>query len=233
MDQNYYGMYTMYNNLKNKHRRICVYCHNHANTKDHVPTKFFLHGNQEQNNITVPACFECNNSFSESEKYVGMYLKELKLQYDDGFKLTPTEEKTFAKELKIKNIILNQIKEKKYDKEKILLVAKKLIQGHFAHDFDLFLFPTSQLSITFWISHIDKVSKEQYMNFLKNTPITLYPEVGSRYLEYTIINNTLYYPWIIIQKGIYEYCISYTESGNARIRIVLYDLLFIEAIAEP
>jgi hypothetical protein len=49
--------------------KICIYCGAKALTKDHVPPKSFFTKPALSNLVTVPSCFDCNNSFSKNEEY--------------------------------------------------------------------------------------------------------------------------------------------------------------------
>ena len=55
--------------LGSKKSKACFYCGSLANTKDHVPSKNLLESPFPHNLLTVPACSQCNNSFSFDEEY--------------------------------------------------------------------------------------------------------------------------------------------------------------------
>lgn len=61
--------------MKEQDRKIttgnnrCIYCGNMANTKDHTPPKSFFSRPAPSNLITIPACLECNKSYSNDEEY--------------------------------------------------------------------------------------------------------------------------------------------------------------------
>ena len=49
---------------------ICVYCGKRKKlTVDHVPPKLFLAPPYPPNLLTVPACHECNASFTKNDEY--------------------------------------------------------------------------------------------------------------------------------------------------------------------
>ena len=49
---------------------LCIYCQAHAKeTNDHVPPRGLFREPRPSNLITVPACFQCNNSFSADDAY--------------------------------------------------------------------------------------------------------------------------------------------------------------------
>lgn len=47
----------------------CTYCGNKATTDDHIPPKSFFPHPRPSNLITVPSCFECNNSIGKDIDY--------------------------------------------------------------------------------------------------------------------------------------------------------------------
>lgn len=69
------GYYTSWEKSKGNG---CIYCGKPATTREHVPSKAFLVEPYPENLSTIPACFECNNGYSEDEKYVACFLDVLK-----------------------------------------------------------------------------------------------------------------------------------------------------------
>ncbi len=51
-------------------RNICIYCGEHAGTRDHVPPRFLLERPFPPNLRTVPSCMRCNNGASRDEQYL-------------------------------------------------------------------------------------------------------------------------------------------------------------------
>jgi len=54
--------------------KICVYCGNNADTKDHAPPRSLLLPPLPSNLITLPSCQKCNNGFSFDENIVRAFL---------------------------------------------------------------------------------------------------------------------------------------------------------------
>ena len=54
---------------------FCIYCGKPSNTREHCPSKVFLEKPYPDDLPVLPACFECNNSFSSDELYTKMYIK--------------------------------------------------------------------------------------------------------------------------------------------------------------
>src|SRR3954452_20896773 len=47
----------------------CIYCHGDTDTREHVPSRILLDEPYPENLPVLPACAECNNSFSLDEQY--------------------------------------------------------------------------------------------------------------------------------------------------------------------
>ena len=60
-------------------KKNCIYCDKPATTKDHVPQECFFPKPAPKNLITVPSCFDCNNSFADDENYVRTVLASARL----------------------------------------------------------------------------------------------------------------------------------------------------------
>ncbi len=52
----------------------CIYCGKPSNTREHSPSKVFLEKPYPNDLPVLPACFDCNNSFSSDELYSKMYI---------------------------------------------------------------------------------------------------------------------------------------------------------------
>jgi len=58
-------------------KKICIFCGDKADTKDHIPSKNLLEKPYPNNLFTVPSCKRCNNSFSSDEEYFLNVLSEI------------------------------------------------------------------------------------------------------------------------------------------------------------
>lgn len=59
----------MEKHISSKEGNLCVFCQKSAETKDHVPSKLIFPKPRPDNLVTVPACFNCNNSSGKDEEY--------------------------------------------------------------------------------------------------------------------------------------------------------------------
>ncbi len=55
---------------RNRKDRSCIYCGQHATSRDHVPPRLLLEKPFPINLWTVPSCIPCNNASSASEEYL-------------------------------------------------------------------------------------------------------------------------------------------------------------------
>ncbi len=53
---------------------LCTYCNQLATTRDHIPPKLLFSRPRPSNLATVPACLQCNQSFSADDEYARMVL---------------------------------------------------------------------------------------------------------------------------------------------------------------
>jgi len=120
-----------------KNKNICVYCNNIANTKEHVPPKCFLDKPFPFNLKTVPACGDCNKSYSKDEEYI-MYLADylFSVEYANGDFTRKRVESTFNHSDKLENRMINSLKvdnngEIYFDieSERVTLIIEKISIG--------------------------------------------------------------------------------------------------------
>jgi len=95
----------------NKISNVCIYCGDKASTKDHVPPKCFLDKPYPENLRTVPACRNCNNSFSSDEEFA-MYLADYlsSIEHYNGEFTRQKAEATFNYNNKLEDRMLGSLK---------------------------------------------------------------------------------------------------------------------------
>lgn len=57
--------------------QFCLYCGRPADTREHVPPKALLEQPWPNNLRTVPACGDCNGSWSLDEEYLAIVLAQI------------------------------------------------------------------------------------------------------------------------------------------------------------
>jgi hypothetical protein len=59
----------------------CIYCGKRSDIREHVPSKVFLNKPIPIDLPTLPACFLCNNSFSEDELFLALLVQIMKKRF--------------------------------------------------------------------------------------------------------------------------------------------------------
>jgi hypothetical protein len=115
----------------------CAFCGEHPDTKDHVPSKVLLEKPFPENLPVVPACLECNRSFSLDEEYVACLIEctlhgttdPNKLTRDKISKILLRKKNLKARLEKAKTVVSNNIYFQAEEK-RVRNVVLKLAQGH-------------------------------------------------------------------------------------------------------
>lgn len=205
----------------------CTYCGNAPDTRDHVPSRILLDDPFPENLPVVPACKNCNESFSMDEEYFACFIE---------CSLSGTTEPENIHRRKIQKILHRkprlraQIEESrlhssgntifKADKARFENVLLKLARGHSTFENSELQYEIPK-SINFFPIHI--LPEEEKESFF-NPRVGLQPEVGSRGLLRQIDEST-YSPWIQVQKDKYYYMVS---NGGKTVRILIWNYLACE-----
>lgn len=227
------GYYTSWEKSKGNG---CIYCGKPATTREHTPSKAFLLEPYPENLPTIPACFECNNSYSEDENYVSCFLDVLKSHvYLDYTRQTQTDSR-LLKDEKLQKTLQEQIQIKdgkvyfQLDEQRICRILLKLARGHAGFELDYVNFDDTEIDI--WYGFAFDMSEDGIEEFNSIPTYRLYPEVGSRGM-YLIQNlNTgdvqTFARWIEVQDGQYRYQVSYNDNGGIVVKIVIFEFLYCE-----
>ncbi len=120
----------------------CVYCGEGAQeTRDHVPSRVFLDRPFPPNLPVVPACEDCNNSFSKDEEYLACLIECVISGSTDPSSI---QNPRIAKILQKSSALKARIKESKHitdgntsfriEAERVSNVVLKLAAGHAAFE---------------------------------------------------------------------------------------------------
>lgn len=223
----------------------CIYCSKKADTREHLPSKAFLRKPYPENLATLPACYKCNNSFSEDELLVSLAIQMMKKEvfkenyvFDSAFHEKFEDIRNFRKIEKIKNAIeTNDLSE---IDEAFRKVLTKLARGHAVWDLTIGYYEdysnlgVEQPEVRMDYFFLDELSKEQVEEFTSNYCVTneALPELGSRIYESRLRvfekdndNPELIVLWGIIQEGEYAYnC--YKSEDTIEVKIIINDFLF-------
>ena len=212
----------------------CIYCGKPADTREHVPSRAFLYETFPENLPTIPACSECNNSYSNDEKYVACILDVLKSKIYSNYELLENTARRLEKDLPLKKLIdesiqINDVKVYfDIDECRLARILAKLARGHAGYECDYVNFDDEKIKIRY--NYLFNLSENDLHDFNSIPVSQLWPEVGSRGL--LIVENmetgeaagvSL---WNDVQENQYRYQVDYNEKGGIRVKIVIYEFLY-------
>ena len=228
------GYYTSWDKSK---ENGCIYCGKPATTREHVPSKAFLVEPYPVNLATIPACFECNNGFSNDEEYVACFLDVLKESIYQGYSRSSATVQRLEKNTNLKKLLVEQIKvtddavQYAFDETRFQRILIKLAKGHAGFEFDNINFDDSDIQISY--DFIFNLSEADIDSFEEIPQTNLFPEVGSRgcVTPYIVQNistgeSSAFMFWNDVQENQYRYQVSYNSSGGICVKIVIYELLY-------
>jgi hypothetical protein len=175
----------------------------------------------------VPACRECNNSFSIDEEYLACLIAcvlagttnpenierpsiQISLQHSAALRVRLEQARN---ENDGKVIYVPEI-------ARVNNVITKLAQGHALYELHESR-PTQPDAV--WAVPLELLTEEQRSAFEYPDLPAVWPEVGSRAMQRMVIDGEPDYPWISVQPGMYRYLAS-QESGTT-IHIVIQEYL--------
>lgn len=112
------------------------------------------------------------------------------------------------------------------DENRLKNILYKLASGHvlYHHNNPKYELPTSIK----WF-FLSSLSNSQRYSYEQELPVEVYPEVGSRTIMMMDQYGNTYYPWIIVQEGVYRYLVA--ETGNSQVvKIVFNEFLACEVL---
>ncbi len=216
----------------------CIYCGKPATTREHTPSKTFLRKPYPNNLPTIPACFECNNSYSEDEKYVSCFLDVLKSYVYSNYTRESQTDNRLSKDKTLKATLEKQIhsREEKIifqpDGQRISRILIKLARGHAGYELDYVYFDDTVHS--FWCNFVFNMTKDETNEFNSIPTYNFSSEVGSRGMPLFQNLDTGYAQtiarWIDVQDGQYRYQVFYDSNENIGVKIVIYEFLYCKVI---
>jgi len=229
------GYYTSYDNLKTNG---CIYCGKPATTREHVPSKAFLLKPFPENLPVIPACFECNNNFSEDENYVSCFLDILKKNiYSDNSRQNQTQCRLEADE-KLLNILEKQVRVEngkvyyQLDEQKIFRILLKLARGHAGFEVDYVSFDNSEVMV--YYDFIFNMSNDVIEDFESIMLSDIASEIGTRSM--TILQNvdtgdaTACSCWNYVQDNQYRYQVFQNELGVVTVILIIFEFLYCKIV---
>lgn len=228
------GYYTFF---EKSSKNGCIYCGRHANTREHVPSKAFLVEPYPKNMCVVPACFECNNGYSEDEKYVSCFLDVLKSAIYNDYDCNAYTIRRLSHDGNLKKLLDEQIKvidEKVYytiDEKRFYNIILKLAKGHAGFELDCVCFDYSKIKMTY--DFVFNMSESDIEAFADVPEISVVHEVGSRCCNAPLVlrnvktgEDSAFLFWHEVQENQYRYQTLYNEDGKISVKIVIYEMLY-------
>ena len=227
----------------------CIYCGNLADTREHSPSKVFLHKPYPNDLPVLPACKRCNNSFSDDELYSEVYIDSLK--YISGVSKELTLEnkerlyKSFAyydaqcdyySYLETGEIPSREKTKKIFVKLALCHSIYELLEGYAKENST---FELKSIEYFYRFEKSDKEIKEFLMPIMMNDKVL--PQLGSRaYENIQVLEPVLkslsdestqkiqlvIMLWTIIQENEYEY-VAWIDNDEINVRIAIHDFVFI------
>lgn len=207
----------------------CVYCGNHPETRDHVPSKVLLDEPFPDNLPVVPSCNSCNQSFSTDEVYLACLIECVLHGSTDPANLERekikrilTAKPWLRKNLEDAKIIKNGLPFFRLDMSRIEKVVQKLACGHAVYENS-----EAQLNspMSFTINPYATMSALERKEF-HSTEMVLLPEVGSRSLL-RLFTEKERNGWIEVKKMRYSYAI-YNGDHGVTVKILISNYLACE-----
>lgn len=209
---------------------MCIYCHNPASTREHVPSLVLLDDQPYPENLmVVPACAPCNQKWSRDEAYLACLIDcalNGSTDSDDlREKVKHTLEKQPALRLKIEGILQLEGDVFAIERTRVENVIVKLSRCHYAYEFnDL---PAMHPKVLF--GPLPDLTQEARASF-ENVPLPdLWPEVGSRaFIRDAESWDQGLHTWQIVQEGRHRCRYRYAViDGHAReVRIVFSEYIW-------
>ena len=228
---------------KNKrHESFCVYCGKNADTREHIPPKVFLDETLDSDYQIVPACFSCNNGFSEDELYIACLISKIWIAFNKG----GNEREKVVAALKHDEKLGRELQEKvRVDGEKVCVILDtkrirrillKLALCHMVNRHDnLFEMSDERIIINFCLKQ--DMTDEEIKKFESWPEINIVPESCFDYMEDLLVFEPVgggvsktVCPWKTIQESNYRYLTYIADDHTSRVRIVIMETLCCEVI---
>lgn len=207
----------------------CAYCGRAADTRDHVPSRVLLTEPHPQVLPWVPACRECNESYSSDEQYLACVLEcvlagTTKLSDTFSTKIRRTLEvcPSLAARIEAARVLTETGTAFTIELERVERVLLKLARGHACYELGEPQYePPTRLAYATLITLSDEVRAA-----FEAVPETrIWPEVGSRAMQRILEDGGA--GWIAVQPSRYRFLAH--ADGGVLVRIVIAEYLAAEA----
>ncbi|GIO70386.1 hypothetical protein [Paenibacillus cookii] len=221
----------------------CIYCGEVADSREHIPPKVFLTSPFPDNLGIVPACRQCNKSFSNDEVFLSILIEMLKrrcfypvCEYSSEVERRMNYNKKIVSD--IENVL--QDNDASYFDDRIQRVLHKLALGHSVFEIsEGYCIEKGTISYSF----ASKMSLEEIEEFTLPFNITgePLPEIGSRVYERILIiehrlqsveNSEMFLvaplvllDWVDVQDFRYSYT-CYRFANEIIVKMVINEFLY-------
>lgn len=208
---------------------FCAFCGGETGTRDHCPSKVLLDEPYPENLLAVPACRECNSSFSADEEYLACLVSCVLAGSTDP-ELMPRAK--ISRVLRKKPALRTMLEQTRLqidgktmfipDEKRVSSVLIKLAQGHALYELHE---SCARKPDEFKYTPFELLSTQQREFFENPEASAVFPEVGSRAMQRLVIvgSDVSPYGWINVQHGRYRF---HASLGNGiEIQIVINEYL--------
>lgn len=215
----------------------CAYCGRATQTRDHVPSKVLLDKPYPENLPVVPACRDCNESFSLDEEYVACLIECV---------VSGNTSPTYIERSNIRTILSNKpalaarlklayeaspgYNSLLQEERRLQQLLLKLARGHVLYELNE---PHYEAPAFLGYAPLVALSDEARIQFEEVEALDVLPEVGSRGMMRDLLIpydlGDCYIPqWLVVQPDRYRY-LTFVKQGVV-VRIVLSEYLACEVV---
>jgi hypothetical protein len=213
---------------------FCAFCGGGTETRDHCPSRVLLDEPYPENLPVVPACGDCNASFSADEEYLACLIACVLAGSTEPSKISRPKIRRILTESTALRVRLERARVQTVngvtfepERERISKVVVKLAKGHALYELHEPC-PEQPNGLKILPIALMTESERSAFEFPDASPsdpeVGGWPEVGSRALQRLVgVNSGPEFPWLVVQPGLYRFNAS--NESRASIRIVISEYL--------
>lgn len=213
----------------------CFHCGGEANTVDHAPPKVFLDKPYPSEMITVPSCYDCNNSASLDESWLACVVECAVTGEVEAERISrPVIAKMLAHSPALASSMaaIRLITENGTtfypDMNRVRYIVTKIARAHAAYELHEH-FEHEPIAVNVFPLSLLSDHALQDFESLGGGKLAMWPEVGSRAMQRLLEGYPGDRPgWVVVQKGRYRYMAG-IEDGRV-VRMVLSEYLGCEVV---
>ncbi len=206
--------------------------------EDHVPSKALLLKPHPDNLPVVRICTACNNGFSADEEYLFLFLRCVLAGTTDPDRHTDAR---VARALTHHDKLANRIKRSKMEWQtvdgetryvwkpetaRIHRVVTKNARGHAFYECGQPMLDEPEHVWAVPLEALTMTERKAFEDGERKGMRVGWPEVNSRMMTRVVTGQDLCNGWVVVQDGVYRYCVE--QYGSMRVRTVLFEYLATE-----